>query len=159
MSIENFLNDFEKQKQEVDERRKQLLEAKDKEADKEKAFLENYAIYYDETLKAEFENVGKKLDGKFALEFDDKPTISQGKNYFSKVIITPKFDHYVKKVVISLTVESGRELITLSGNYENEKGNQSGDGIFGVQESVPNFKKLNIEDEISKILQKIFIKK
>lgn len=159
MSIENFLNDFEKQKQEAEERKKQILEAKEKEIEKDKIFLENYANYYNESLKPEFENIGRKLDGKFALKFDESPSISQGKHYFSKIIITPKFDHYVKKIIISLTAESGRELITLTGQYENEKGDQHGDGIFGVQESIPNFKKLNIEDQISKILEKIFIKK
>ena len=159
MSIENFLNNFEKQGDESKEKAKLILEAKEKEVAKEKAFLEDYKSYYDATLKSEFEKCAEKLESKFELEFDDEPTISQGKHYYSKINIVPKFEHYVKKVIISFTAESGRELITMSGQYENEKGQQPGDGIYGFQEDVPKFKQLNIEEEISKILEKVFIKK
>ncbi|RZJ70416.1 hypothetical protein [Flavobacterium sp.] len=159
MSIENFFSDFEKQGKESEERKKLILEAKEKEAAKEQAFLDDYKNYYAQTLKPELEKIGEKLSSKFEVEIDEEPTIAQGRHYYSKIKLVPKFDNYVKKVSISLTAESGRELITMSGEYDNAKGQSNNEGIYGFQEDVPTFKQLNIEEQISKILGQVFIKK
>ena len=158
MSIENFLSNFDKQNENAANQKSQTEEAKKQAEEAEKKYLEEYRQYFSVSIVPEIQSVGMKLATKFDLAYDE-PTIMQRNNYLSTITLTPKFDHYAKKVKIQITCEGGRKLVTISGRGENEKEQQIGEGVLTFQDNFETFSSLNFENEVTKILEKIFIKK
>lgn len=160
MSIEHFLNNFDKQNEDSANRKTETVEAKKKAEEAEKAYLAGYKLYFNNSVATEIQAIGKKLVDKFDLEYNE-PTIMQSNTYLSTVSLIPKFEHYVKKVEIQFTCEGGRKLITISGRGrgENEKEQAMGDGVLTFQDNFETFAGLNLENEFTKILEKLFIKK
>lgn len=158
MSLDKFLNDFENQGNVAAERRKLAEEAKLKLENENTEYLEKFKVFYNETLVPQFDNFAEKLDEKFDLSYEE-PVIIQVNNYFAKVTLKPLFIHAIKEVTINFSVEGGRKLVSLSGHSKNAKGDEIGDGIHVFQNTFEVFEQLNIEDQISEILDKIFIRK
>lgn len=161
MSIENFLSDFDEQ----NKRNKQtkLREEKDKEIQKasNKKYLTDFQEYYRTNLIPELKQIQEKLEDKFSLNYKNKPDTSLG-IYSYTTELTPKFKHNVKRIDIEIEIiaEEKRRRITLSGR------------AFGVanriikideQRRLQNFieapKKIDLEIEITNILNKIFLTK
>lgn len=96
---------------------------------------------------------------KFDINYNSQPKSAQGTNFY-KTDLSPKFEHYIKKIEIQIIAESGRRLITLSGNaYGPENKNLDIDGLHRFQDTAEIFRNINLENEITEILNKIFLKK
>jgi hypothetical protein len=157
MSIEHFLNNFDKQNEDCANRKIETEEVKKKAEEAEKAYLAGYKLYFNNNVIRVIQVIEKKLVDKFDLEYNEL-TIIQSDNYLSTVSLIPKFEHDVKKVEILFTCEGGRKLITISGRGKTEKEQAMGDGVLTFQDNFETFAGLNLENEFTKILEKLFIK-
>lgn len=157
MSLDKFLKDFEAQGDEAIQKRKLAQEAKEKLEAENNAYLAEFKTYYVQILSPQFDKFQEKLNGKFDLSYEE-PNISQINNYLAILTLTPLFENMTKEIEIQFTAEGGRRLISLSGNPKNAKGDRIGDGILIFQDTFEVFKQLDIEEHISKILDKIFIR-
>jgi hypothetical protein len=157
MSIEHFLNNFDKQNEDSANRKIETEEVKKKAEEAEKAYLAGYKLYFNNNVIRVIQVIEKKLVDKFDLEYNEL-TIIQSDNYLSTVSLIPKFEHDVKKVEILFTCEGGRKLITISGRGNTEKEQAMGDGVLTFQDNFETFAGLNLENEFTKILEKLFIK-
>jgi len=158
MSIEKFLSDF-------DEHNKRKSDAKTREAlakEKQKADDENYLAefkeYYENVVVPELKAIDKKLGDRFHLNYSDSPEMLQANSYFSKIQIVPNFEHFITEINVQISAEGGRRLVTLSGTPSSKNGRSSTDGTLSFQDVMEAFKKINLEEEISKILEKSFVK-
>ena len=159
MSIENFLNDF-------DEQNKRIKEAKEKkqyeEAEKQmnnEQYLSDFQEYYEQQIISELKEIQKKLAAKFEMEIPAEP-ISAQRAYFYKIKLIPNFEHYVEKVEVEIIAEGERRLITLSGRaFGPEEKNIDYDGLHRFQDSLEKYKGLDLENEVTEILNKIFLRK
>lgn len=158
MGIENFLNDLQNQDDELANRKKEALQAKQDLENADKKYLEEFRIFYTQNLYPLFDKIKGELESKFDLSYTD-PEIMQLNNYLAQVFLVPKFDNGIKKLIIQFTAEGGRRLISISGQIVNDQGQSMGDGIHNFQGPNEEFLKLNIEEEISNILAKAFIRK
>jgi len=158
MSIENFLNDFDNQNDKLKaDKEKKELELKLK-IESQENFIKTYKTYFEQVLKNQLESIANKLSEKFSYQIIE-PADFQGNNCLTELILESKFDHHIKIVKINFTTEGDRKLISLGANTEANHGKILGERHHSFQGNLDAFEKLNLEDEISKILNKIFIRK
>lgn len=158
MSIDQFLNDFENQGSRAMRDKKFAENARLKEQGEDAEYLERFRLFYIEKLIPQFNEMKQDLVGKFNLYYNE-PTIAQRNNYFANVTIIPSFSHTNKEIIIRFTAEGTRKLISISGNAKDAKGVEIGDDVFIFQDTIEAFEQLNIQDQISEILNKLFIRK
>jgi len=158
MNIENFLNDFDNQNDNLKaEKEKRELEQKLKIESQEK-FIKTYKNYFNENLKKELESIAEKLQQKFSYEILE-PKDFQGNNCITEIILKSKFEHHIKRIIFQITTEGDRKLISFGADTQTAHGKRIGDHYHSFQSNLAEFERLNLEDEISKILNKIFIRK
>lgn len=158
MSIENFLNSFDKQNAELKRDKEQRESAENRRLESQKQFIKIYKDYYSEELAEKLKTIAEKLQDKFAFELVE-PKDFQGNNCLTELILKSKFEHNIKRVKIEITTEGDRRLITIGGVSEAANGKKIGEFHSIFQESLTEFEKLNLEEKISEILNKSFIKK
>jgi len=159
MSIENFLSDFEEQSEKRAEAKKREQEAQEKQTTENEKYLANFQEYYTASVIPKLKIIGEKLSSKFDLTYSDEPNSAQG-SFFYKTQLTPKFEHYIKKIEFLIIAEGERRLITLSGNaYGADNRSLERDGLNRFQDVMEAFQRIDLENEITEILNKLFLKK
>jgi hypothetical protein len=159
MSIDNFLNDLDKQGEEFKKKQKIAEDARLKRETEDSAFIQEFNSHYSREVTKIFKTLKEKLKERFVFVYD-RTTASQQINVFAAVIqISPKFDTTIKTITVTIIGEAGRRLITISGNAIDVRNNEFKDGIVPFQDSFDKFKELDLDNEISKVLQKYFLNK
>jgi hypothetical protein len=156
MSIEKFLNDLEKGNQEKAEKLKLAEDTIQKKEAEEKDFLKSFNSFYLVKVRQDLINIKTKLEKKFRVEWDSNSTPQQLRDFEKKIYISPTFDSYIKTVTITLIGEATRKLVTLEGKAVDNKEKELSESTQ-LQYPIDEFIKLNIEDEIAKVLRKFFI--
>jgi hypothetical protein len=160
MNIENFFNDFDQQNEKIKaEKEKRELELQQK-LDDQQSFINTFKKYYENTLKNQLDTIAEKLSVKFEHSINEPQDFS-GNNSLFELVLIPKFEHAVKEIKITIIVEGSRKLITLSANTKVSSSiyNVNNEHHGGFQTNFEEFVNINIEEKISELLSRIFIKK
>lgn len=159
MKIENFLNDFDEHNKRSAEAKIKEQNAKDKQKMENEKYLSDFDEYYVNTIIPKIKQIETKIKDKFQVNFPNEPDLSQ-RSYFYKIELTPNFTNYVEKVQFEIIVEGERRLITFSGSaYGSDEKNLNIKGLNRFQDEIEEFKKVDLENEVSEILNKIFLLK
>jgi len=161
MSIENFLENFDKQSQDEQknlERIKTEKEQKRKELDE---FLEAFQKYVTSDVLPELKAIEKKLFSKFLWEQSAKLLSPHNITFAIKIILVPKFEKSEKTISISIQADSENKMISFFGRFENptSTGPGSQSMLNHFNKSFAEFKKVSLEAEIETTLNKAFLKK
>ena len=159
MKIEDFLNDFDEHNKRIEDAKIKKQYAEDEKRMENEKYLSDFNEYYENQIVQEIKEIGKKLADKFELNSPEEP-ISAQRAHFYKIELIPNFKHYVEKVEVEIIAEGERRLITLSGRaYGPDNKNQNSDGLHRFQDELEAFQKIELESEITAILNKIFLPK
>ena len=159
MSIENFLNSFDEYNKQIEDAKikKQNAEAEKKMQNEQ--YLTDFQEYYSEIIIPIFKEIEGKLADKFELNIPTEPISAQRASFY-KIELTPNFKNYVEKVVVEIIAEGERRLITLSGRAYGPDNKSLGiDGLHRFQDELELFKETDLENEVTEILNKTFIRK
>jgi len=159
MDIENFLNEFDENNKRITVAKLREQEAKEKQQADDLKYIADFQEHYENNIIPELEQIKIKLKDKFNLNYNDKPQSSQS-SYFYTTELIPNFEHFIERIDIKIIAEGSRRLISLSGKAFGPDGKYlSNDGLHRYQDVMDAFKKINLENEITEILNKIFLKK
>ena len=159
MGVEDFLNDLDEQSKRRKEAKQREEAAKGKLKEENEKYLSDFQEYYEIKVIPELIKIGDKLNSKFELTYENEPNSAQG-SYFYKTLLIPKFEHFIKKIDIQIIAEGNRRLITLSGTaYDSENKTLNRDGLVRFQDVFEAFQSIDLENEITAILNRLFLKK
>jgi hypothetical protein len=159
MSIENFLNNFDEHNKQIEDAKVKKESAESKKKMENEQYLIDFQEYYSRIITTIFKEIEEKLADKFEMNIPTEPILSQG-SYFYKIELTPNFKNYVEKVVVEIISEGERRLITLSGRaYGPDDKNLGIDGLHRFQGELKEFKETDLENEVTEILNKTFVRK
>jgi len=159
MGIEDFLNDFDEQAKRRSDAKKREEEAREKQKAENEKYLADFQEYYTNIVIPQLKLIGEKLSAKFDFTYDEEPHSAQ-RAFFYKTQLVPKFEHFIEKIEVQIIAEGERRLITLSGNaYGKDNRSLDRDGLHRFQDVFEAFQRIDLENEITEILNKLFLNK
>ena len=158
MSIDDFLNNLDAKKKAQVEKARKEQEEKEMLTKKAENYISEFNQYYVERILPEFQAIGEKLVDRFEVEIDKETVVQQGLTNQARIILKSKFDNGFKKFEIVVIGEGRRELITLVAYpYTVNDSRIDSRTISTFQDTMIEFKKLNLETEIGGILTQLYI--
>lgn len=159
MSIDKFLNDLDKQGEELEKQQKLAEEKRQKKTQEDAAYLSEFSAYYVNVVSKILRTIQNKLQSKFDFVYDRTMALQQHDANFASIHISPKFDTNIKTVTITFVVEAGRRLVSISTKATDVRNNEIRKVTGTFQDTFDKFKMLDLDYEISKILEQVFLMK
>lgn len=152
--IETFLSKLESQ-QNI-EKSKQLKQEEErlKKIAEQNKYIEVFKSYYEATITPKLNNIKNMLSDKFDVKFNEVIKIEHSNFFGGDLSIKPNFESNIKSINTSIVAEGDRKLVSFSSQGKNTF-NQDLPHI-AFQGSLEEFKQLDLEAEVAKMLTKVF---